>query len=472
MLGRGTIAGHAQAAGPSTATALTAPPGAMAEATIATDPARPNHLAAAADPYLGPVRIVVTTSNDGGATWSGPVTVLPSGFAKSYDPALAFDSVGNVLVVGGASGQGAPHCQPDSAVFMATVKPSGVAYLVVRDAREDGAYVDRPEVAVSGTGPTTSFVTWTESTGPQAECAAMPARSTIMLARLDGVASVRDVRPVPSSGLMAPFGATLAVAANGSLAIVVGEHGGGRARLVAVNSPDGGSTLTAPVVVDEGPDVPLTLAGVGGVIAPVPSVAVARDGRVSAAWNKQTASGPEVAVFQAPASGTWVALGSPTAGAAALLPTVAYDTAGRLQLLVARPANGSVDYQLFNRSPDWDAGTRLGGGPSSQFSEIGESLGLVPTVDAVVACFPVDGPTGSSLTVARLATPPPPPPPTPPPTTAGSAPPQPGRAPRGGGRGRTVVVGGLVLLVTTALAYGLARRRPGLNRRGTGSPRR
>ncbi len=398
-------AARAQVPVPIVVSALNAPPGAMAEATITADPARPSHLAAAADPYLNPVRIMVVLSDDGGATWSPPVTVVPDGYAKSYDPALAFDNDGSVVVVGGASQQGAPHCQPASVIFVATVKADRIGYDVIRDTRNDGAYVDRPGLNVIASGPVRAFVTWTESQGSSPECRATPLRSTIMLARLNAAKTVVDIHALPSGGLGAPFGATMAVGDDGSLNVAIGDHDGvGTGRLVLLASRDEGATMSAPIVVDEGPDVALTDADIGGVVTPVPTIASGGT-RLAAAWTKQGPSGPEVAVFDSPGGGLWHPLGSPSPEAPELLPTLTYDRGGRLWLLVARPGDGQVDYKLYGREEMWGAGVSVGAGPSAGFLEIGEGFGLVSTDTQVVASVPVDGPTASSLSIARLSTP-------------------------------------------------------------------
>jgi len=377
----------------------------MAEATITADPRRPSHLAAAADPYLNPVRIMVVVSDDGGATWSPPITVVPDGYSKSYDPALAFDNDGSVVVVGGASQQGAPHCQPASAIFVATVKSDRVGYDVIRDTRNDGAYVDRPGLAVKASGAVRAFVTWTESQGSSPECRATPLHSTIMLARLGAARTVMDIQALPSGGLGAPFGATMALGADGALNIAVGDHDGvGNSRLVVLASSDEGATMSAPIVVDEGPDIALVVADIGGVVTPVPSI-VTGGGRVAAAWTKQGPFGPAVAVFDSTGGGLWRPLGSPSPESPALLPTLTYDRGGRLWLLVARPGDGQVDYKLYGREEMWGAGVSVGGGPSAGFPEIGEGFGLVSTDTQMVAAVPVDGPTASSLSIARLSTP-------------------------------------------------------------------
>jgi len=463
MVAPSDLAALAQVPVPIVVSALNAPPGAMGEATITADPARPSHLAAAADPYLNPVRIMVVLSDDGGATWSPPITVVPDGYAKSYDPALAFDNDGGVVVVGGASQQGAPHCQPASAIFVATIKGDRIGYDVIRDTRTDGAYVDRPALAVKASGAVRAFVTWTESQGFSPECRATPLRSTIMLARLDAARTVVDVNALPSGGLGAPFGATMALGADGALNIAVGDHDGlGNSRLVVLVTRDEGATMSAPIVVDEGPDVALAVADIGGVVTPVPSIATGR-GRVAAAWTKQGPSGPEVAVFDSPDGGLWHPLGSPSPGSPELLPALTYDRGNQLWLLVARPGAGQVDYKLYDRDNAWGPGVSLGGGPSVGFSEIGEGFGLVSTSTQVVAAVPVDGPTASSLSIARLSTPPSPAPtrePAPSPSAPTPAASGAGRPPR---RSRGLLAVGLAAAVVsvagaTVVARALRRR--------------
>jgi len=432
----------------------------MAEATITADPARPSHLAAAADPYLNPVRIMVVLSDDGGTTWSPPITVVPDGYAKSYDPALAFDSDGSVVVVGGASQQGAPHCQAESAIFVATVRADRIGYDVIRDTRNDGAYVDRPSLAIKARGAVRAFVTWTESQGSSPECRATPLRSTIMLARLDAARTVVDVHPLASGGLGAPFGATMALGADGALNVAVGDHDGvGNGRLVVLASRDEGASMSAPIVVDEGPDVALTVADIGGVVTPVPSIATG-GGRAAAAWTKQGPSGPEVAVFDSTGGGLWHPLGSPSPELPELLPTLTYDEGGRLWLLVARSGDGQVDYELYGREDTWGPGLSVGRGPSAGFSEIGESFGLVGTGTQVVAAVPVDGPTASSLSISRVSTPAP--------ATPGPLPSPSGRRLPASGAGRrppwsrdllAVALAAAVLSVAGATVVARVRRR-------------
>lgn len=385
---------------------FSAGPGQMAEATITADPARPGHLAAAADPYLGPVRILVATSNDGGATWSEPITILPDGFAKSYDPSLAFDASGDLLVVGGASGRGAPHCQVGSAIFLARVQEGDATYTLVRDARADLAYVDRPAFAVANHRDRQAYVTWTESSDAGTECLGIPNRSATMLARLSKEGTVSDTRPVPSSGLAAPFGSAIAVSAGGVLNVAVVERDNqGGSRLVVVRSPDGGTTLGDPVVVANGPEVPQSMSGLGGLIAPIPGLAAAEDGRVAVAWSTGRTYGAATSVFEASPRGAWTPLELPEDGITTLFPSLTYDPSGRLWFLVARANGAKLDYELRSRDATWSDTTKLGGGPASGFTEIGESLGLASTAGSVVAAFPVDGSPASTLEAARLVLP-------------------------------------------------------------------
>jgi len=207
---------------------------------------------------------------------------------------------------------------------------------------------------------------------------------------------------------VAPFGSAIAVSAHAVVNVVVAEHDNhGDSRLVLVRSPDGGTTLEDPVVIDSGTDTPESITGLGGFIAPIPGVAAAEDGRVAVAWNTGRPDGAATTVFEASSGGAWQPLALPDEGVTTLFPSLAYDGSGRLWLLVGRAGDGTLDYELRSRGTAWSDATRLGGGPASAFIEIGESLGLVSTATSVVAAFPVDSASASSLEVAAAPVAPP-----------------------------------------------------------------
>lgn len=391
-------------------TALTAGPRQMAEPAVAVDPRDERRIAVAADPYLGPVRIRVTTSTDGGASWTPPVDVVPPGFAKSYDPTLHFDRDGNLLVVGGASAVGPPRCQPGSAIFVATVGGGAATYTIVRDARADGAYVDRPQSGYDARRHRL-YIDWTESSDPGAECRGTPLRSHIAFTAATPGEPFPAPRPLPSSGLPAPFGAPIAVGPRGDVVVVVGEHDPGRrSRAVVVRSRDRGTTFGPAEIALETPWAPASLPAVGGFVGPTPSVAIAPDGTVTAAWSAPREGGAVPVLGQSDAPGAWTPVDAPADVAGVeLFAEVAYDHDGRLWLLSAQAVSGVMRFVARERTAlGWSPPVVLAEGRAGRYLELGEALALAFTRKELVAVVPVDSPSGSQLVVARDRLPAPP----------------------------------------------------------------
>jgi hypothetical protein len=246
----------------------------------------------------------------------------------------------------------------------------------------------------------------------------------------------------------------MAVSRDGVLYVVVVEHSGdGDGRLVVVRSHDRGTTLEPPVVVDRGPDVAESIKGLGGFIAPLPAVATSADGSVAVSWSTGRPGGAVTSVFETSPGGTWRHLTFPDDGVTTLFPALAYDISGRLWLLVGRASDGILDYELRSRGTDWSEPVKLGGGAASRFIEIGEALGLVSTPTAVIAAFPIDSSSSSSIVISRSALP------SPPTTTTGPhASTYPGHEPQnpaGENDRQPYLVGGAVLAVASAAGTGL-----------------
>ncbi|HVT75901.1 MAG TPA: sialidase family protein [Acidimicrobiales bacterium] len=393
---------------PAASVPMLAAPGQMAEAAVAVDPADPRHIAAAADPYSGGVHVALVTTTDGGATWSSPIVVRPPGFSKSYDPIVTFEEDGSVLVVAGASGTGRPYCHPSSVIFAAEVADGIATYRMVRDPRPDGAFVDRPGLALDPNGA--AVVTWTESAGPGADCRATPIASTAMIAISDAGGPFEPRGPLPSSGFPVAFGATPATAEDGSVLVAIGEHSpDGRSRLIVTTSTDQARNFSAPTVVSEGPTPREQLAGGDGFVKAVPSLATSANGRIAVAFPTAAADGSAgPAVFEQRNGSGWKTI-PPVAdpGVAELLPTVVYDGAGRLWLLSARTQPGSISFVLRHYAGSWDQPATVATGPASAYKELGEMLGAAPIADGVVTAVPVDQVGNSALVVGatRLAVP-------------------------------------------------------------------
>ena len=389
--------------------ALVANPGRMAEAAIAVDSDDERRVAVAADPYLDPVRVQVTLSEDGGATWGPPLDVLPPTFAKSYDPSLAFDEHGRLLVVAGASLRGADHCQPGSVIFVAVVDSGTVTYQLITDTRGSEIYVDRPYSAYS---PSLGLlVTWTQSSGRGAECRGVPLESQVMFTKGDPGDLFETPVVIPSSGFPAPFGASVATDKGRNVVLAIGEHQPGRlSRAVVVTSIDGGRSFGPAHVLAELPAVPTSLPQIGGFLAPVPSVAV-RGGSMAVGWVRPDPAGTTPLVFLSSDGVTWEERPPITSpGEVETLTQVGIDGADRTWALTAAATAADLRLQLRHiaRDGEWSAPTELARGVGSRFLEVGQSLGLAVTTTDVLAAFPLEEASRSTLSVTRHTSPRPP----------------------------------------------------------------
>lgn len=452
-LGARSVA-RAQGGSPGVA-ALTERPRRMAEPTVAVDPANPRRIVAGADPYLGPVRIVVVSSTDRGATWGNRTQILPPGFAKSYDPNLAFDAEGQAIVVGGASQGGRARCQPGSAIFMATFTASGLRYAMVQAPRP-GVYVDRPRmVAQDGT----AYITWTESSGTGSECRGSPLRSSIMFTRSGSGGSFDPPVALPSSGLPAPFGSSMAIT-GATLSIAVGERNPGRLeRVVVVTSQDRGASFGVPETVAEGPPVPPSIPGLGGFVSAVPAIATRPDGAQAVVWTALDAGVSGLRMAHRAASGGWQQAAPPAgeSGTFQLFPGVAYDRSGAIWLVNASYKDGVLRFlrRYFNGS--WSPPEELASGPAGRYQEVGQFMGISSERSTIAIAVPVDSAQASMLLVAVTQGFDPPPPPKP----------SPGGSSQPGARSRTrsplaevaFLLLGLGLLRLLIRAVGSRRRR-------------
>jgi hypothetical protein len=393
--------------------ALVAGPHQAAEAVVALDDRNPQRMAVAADPYLGPVQVRASLTEDAGRTWGPPIPLVPQGFAKSYDPVLAFTNDGPLLVVAGASQLGPPNCQPGSAIFTAHLGQGPPKYQIVRPPSY-GTYVDRPFVGYDRRRQRV-LVTWTESSGPGAECSGLPVRSQLMLSVSHADGSFSEPTVIPTATATAPFGSAIAIDDDGSLVIVTVDRQPRTARLLVVRSVDGGQTFAAPEVLAEAAPLPTELPGLGGLVSPTPAVAVHK-GRTAIAWSAVDATGVHVSVFEALASGPFATLPAvPTEAAAVILPQLSYDRGGRLWRLAGNLRGRELVFDLAGWDGGWSDAGDVGSGPSDRYQEVGEQLGLAVAGDAIATAVPIDGDTASVIDVTwRLE-------PTPSPTTTVSA---------------------------------------------------
>ena len=370
---------------------LTAGPGAMAESAVAIDPADRDHLVVAADPYLDPVRIVLRESYDGGRTWSKPVDIVPPGFAKSYDPSVVIMPGGRVVVLGGSSQQGAPNCQPGSAIFLAKLDGRGVRYSLVQEPEGD-IYVDRPRM-ISDPPTGVMFATWTLSVGSGAECLAAPVRSSIMFTRSLQDGTFARPTPLPSSGFPAPFGSSMAIGETDSLHVAIRERDpSGGDRIVVVSSPDGGRSFSKPDVLATTPAFPAAIPGLGGFVSGTPVIAGDPETGLTVAWPSSEPNGSRIDVARRTREGRWAAV-QPIGkgGGYDLFPSISYDGTGRLWLLNARYSSGSISFAVRNRGRRWSRPRIIGRGPAGGYAEIGQFLGFTVTGDRILAAVPIDG---------------------------------------------------------------------------------
>jgi hypothetical protein len=383
-------------------TVLRAPPGAMAEAAVAIDPANTDHLVVAADPYMDPVRIVVRQSYDGGKTWSQPLQVIPPGFAKSYDPSIAVMPGGRAVVLGGASQQGATHCQPGSAIFVAELDGRDIGYSLVQEPKGD-TYVDRPKM-VSDPQTGAMFATWTRSVGSGAECLAAPLRSSIMFTQSLPEGTFARPVPLPSSGFPAPFGSSMAVGEAGSLHVAIRERDPDRAdRILVVSSFDGGRSFSKPKVLATTRPFPAAIPGLGGFVSAIPVIAGDPETGLAVAWPSVESNGSRIDVAQRTRDGRWLPLRAfARDGGYELFPSISYDGAGRLWVLYARYSFPNVSFVLRHRGDHWSRPRIIGKSAASGYIEIGQFLGFTAVGDRILAAIPIDG-TGSRLKIISKA---------------------------------------------------------------------
>jgi hypothetical protein len=373
------------------AVVLRAGPGAIAETAAAIDPADTDHLVVAADPYLDPVRIVSRESYDGGRTWSRPIDIIPPGFAKSYDPSVAVMPGGQVVVVGGASQQGATHCQPGSAIFVARLDGEDVRYSLIQGPNND-TYVDRPRMIPA---PVTGamFVTWTRSVRRGAECLAAPLRSSIMITRILSDGTLVGPIELPSSGLAAPFGSSMTLDRGGSLHVAIRERDPEQAdRIVVVSSRDGGRSFSKPEVLTTTPPFPSAVPGLGGFISGIPVIVTDPDAGLTVAWPSSEPNGSRINMARKTQKGRWLRARPPGTGSGyELFPNISYDRAGRLWLLYARHSGESIAFVLRHRGDRWSPPRIVGRGEAGGYIEIGQFLGVTVVGDRILAAIPLDG---------------------------------------------------------------------------------
>ena len=375
----------------------------MAEAAIAIDPRRPTHMAAAADPYLNPPRVLLAFSADAGRRWSAPVDVRPPGYVKSYDPQVQFAPDGDLIVVAGASRAGTPGCHPGSVVFAAHVRGRAVSYRLLAVAASN-AFLDRPVTLPRRDG---LLVSYTASTGPGAQCRATPLRSRIWLQRLDWTLTVQLRTRVPAATARV-YGSSLAVFGAGRLAVVtMATRSDGRVAVSVAVGQAGGRKLRLAGAVPAGGAVPLAVPPLGGVVTAMPVAAGALGSPLFLAWSHRAGRDVRTVVARSLDGRSYKKVPSPPRhGVAQLVPTLAVSAVGEALLSEADVVSaGEVRFPIWRLADGrWSALGSAGHGTAG-YAELGEALGVAAVPGQLAVAVPIQRARSSRLAVAVLTMP-------------------------------------------------------------------
>ena len=381
--------------------AITSGPTSLAETSVALDPTNDQHVVVLADRYGTHTSIVMVESFDGGRSWSRQRALIPPGFTSTYDSTVRFTPTGGLVVAGGAARPASPGCNADSSVFVADLASSGeVSYRLVRSVSGLNRFTDRPALVVDQLSGRT-FVSWTESAGALAACRGRPILSSTRLSYAEPGKAYSTPVQVPSSGLAAPYGSSLAVSGTGSLVVAVGEYDtSGRSRLVIAESVDGARTFGLPFVVATRP-APTRRWKWRGWVSAVPSLASAVDGRLSVSWVGTSGVRQSPMVFERTPTG-WADV-SPTTTPAGdtVLSTVRFSGDGALWLALASISGSVITFMVDRYVLAWDGPRTVTSTPAT-LRELGELVGLDATGSNLVVAVPVDAPDRSSVVVVEL----------------------------------------------------------------------
>jgi hypothetical protein len=358
---------------------------------------------------------VVWTRRADTTLWRRAGSLLPAGFASSYDPAAAAAPGGPLLVVAGTAPSGG-NCIANSSIAIASVDAQGGlgAARLVSDQRGTSSFDDRPMVAVGEHGMV--WVAWSQ--GPDADaCQDVGDGDRIEVATSrDGGRTFGSPVAMPVDGGHSAFGVRIAPLPGGQAAVSWTEtmDNGDQGVLVSVVGA-GGPRPPELALTGEGP--PLILPGASFYDFPAGDIAALPGGKLAVAAPFWVSGRSVIKLAVGLPGGQWQETDlSPPAGADLLLPALGVLSPGTVRLLCA------VHTRLGDRlGYDWADITVGGHGPSVSpaglttltpapsgpgFFEIGEELALARTQRGLLTAVVVAGREGATLETAMFGAPP------------------------------------------------------------------
>ncbi|MHB1487984.1 MAG: hypothetical protein ACYCZM_10590 [Acidimicrobiales bacterium] len=280
------------------------------------------------------------------------MNLLPTGFSRTYDPAIASLPDGTVLIVAGAAPSGAGACLPHSSVTLARAAAPGklamTAPILVDDERPAPAFDDRPAIAASSTG--TIWVAWSQGE-ESSVCQLIGSTDRVFfVTSSDGGRTFTTKTALPQAGEGGAFGVRI-VPVGADQAVMSWTEvspDGGSARVVTMTVSANGAH-SAPQVIWTGPAVPRLLPGASFDTYTLASLTTFGPNGLAMAWPTQSGGAAVVDVALSPDGGTnWsVSQLAPAPGFDLVLPELAY--AGDQMLLLVYAQHGrsgdTVSYQ-------------------------------------------------------------------------------------------------------------------------------
>jgi hypothetical protein len=360
---------------------------------------------AAATVWLPTMAVVETWRRSGTSAWSAPQQLLPAGFHRGYDPSVAIQADGSVVVSSGVDLALRRYCLDGGSVAIERIDGTAASPpVLVDDQRGTSGFDDRPTVA-AGFGAQV-WVGW--SHGSHADsCGLVGQHDQIRIAfSTDGGRGFS--RPLSIAMPGGNFGVQIAPTGPGQAEVAWAQtFPSGRFRIL-VAQIDNSHLVGTPSVVGSGVVLPSHLPGASFPSFSLPSLTLI-DGRPALTWAAWVGGRAVINIALPASSGTrWrvrtlvpptgqdyllPALGSPRSGAALLvnaLHTRATDaTAFQARTVALSPVSGGVDVSA--------ARTVARGGSGPAFYELGESLQITTSQGASATGVVVAGAHASRL---------------------------------------------------------------------------